>query len=132
MMKIVGEMRKRMDTRDCGNEIYVERQLREPGFTMKQEHVHAYHEIFYLKTGSCSYYLNGNQYQLSEGDMFVVNPGDTHGTAYEGKDLSERIVIHWNTCRIPENFSGGVLSSCFIKGSSLVRLFWKKGREKGR
>lgn len=126
-----GSNEDNMEGRNDINEIYVERQLREPGFVMKQEHVHAYYEIFYLKTGSCVYYLNGQRYQLGEGDMFLVNAGDTHGTVYEGENISERIVIHWNQEFLPKNFSGGGTPQLFYKReqSGKVVLEKKEGKK---
>jgi len=73
--------------------IYIEKQVRGPSFTMDYEHFHSYCEIFYLKTGSCIYTVNGVQYHLSSGDLFIVAPGDSHSTRYEGLIPCERIIV---------------------------------------
>ena len=56
-------------------DVYVERALHGPVFRMSYEHTHTYCEIFYLKSGTCTY---------------TVNP---HSTRYEGKTSCERIIV---------------------------------------
>lgn len=73
-----------MYTEENNDGIYIERQVRVPGFSMHYEHFHNYMEIFYLKTGSCIYSVNNHLYHLTAGDVFLVAPGDSHSTSYEG------------------------------------------------
>lgn len=74
--------------------IYVERQIRIPSFKMGYEHFHSYYEIFYLKTGQCTYTVNKKKYHLSAGDIFIVAPGEAHSTYYEGAIPCERITVY--------------------------------------
>lgn len=85
--------------------IYIEKQLRVPTFTMTYEHFHNFTEIFYLKTGSCVYTVNNNLHHLSAGELFIVKPGDTHSTHYEGLVPCERIVIYCDLDSVPQQFS---------------------------
>ena len=39
-------------------DVYVERALHGPVFRMSYEHTHTYCEIFYLKSGTCTYTVN--------------------------------------------------------------------------
>ncbi len=78
--------------------IFVERAVRVPSFRMNYEHLHSYVEFFYLKTGCCTYYVNGKEFHLSPGDIFIAAPGESHCTKYEGEVLCERTVIY---CDLP-------------------------------
>lgn len=90
-----------MYTEENNDGIYIERQVRVPGFSMHYEHFHNYMEIFYLKTGSCIYSVNNHLYHLTAGDVFLVAPGDSHSTSYEGLVPCERTTVY---C-MPEVFS---------------------------
>lgn len=79
--------------------IYVEKQIRIPSFEMGYEHFHSYYEIYYLKSGLCTYTLNKNKYHLKPGDIFIVAPGESHSTYYEGSKPCERIAIY---CRLEQ------------------------------
>ena len=84
--------------------IYIEKQVRVPTFTMTYEHSHNFYEIFYLKTGSCVYTVNNNLHHLSAGELFIVTPGDTHATHYEGLVPCERIALYCDLDSLPEQF----------------------------
>ncbi|MCR5585533.1 MAG: AraC family transcriptional regulator [Lachnospiraceae bacterium] len=78
--------------------IFVERAVRVPSFRMNYEHLHSYVEFFCLKTGNCTYYVNGKEFHLAPGDIFIAAPGESHCTKYEGTVLCERTVIY---CDLP-------------------------------
>ena len=93
-----------MYTEENNEGIYVEKQVRVPSFSMTYEHIHSYCEFFYLKTGSCIYSENKNIYHLSAGDVFIVTPGDSHCTQYEGLIPCERIVIYCQLDILPQTY----------------------------
>ena len=74
-------------------DVYVERALHGPVFRMSYEHTHTYCEIFYLKSGTCTYTVNQGQWHLEAGDLFIVAAGDPHSTRYEGTTSCERIIV---------------------------------------
>ncbi len=74
-------------------DVYVERALHGPVFRMSYEHTHTYCEIFYLKSGTCTYTVNQGQWHLEAGDLFIVAAGAPHSTRYEGKTSCERIIV---------------------------------------
>lgn len=84
-----------MYTEQNNQGIFIERQVRIPSFTMSYEHFHAYYEIFYLKSGCCIYSVNNCLYHLNAGDIFIVAPGDSHLTRYEGEVACERTVVYY-------------------------------------
>ncbi|MDR2044633.1 MAG: AraC family transcriptional regulator [Clostridium sp.] len=90
------------DNADHG--IYIEKQVRVPTFTMSYEHFHPYLEIFYLQTGSCIYYVRNTLYHLTAGDIFIVAPGDSHCTQYEGLVACERIVVYCKPEAVSSHF----------------------------
>lgn len=93
-----------MYDQEVNNSIFVEKQIRVPTFSMTYEHSHGYCEIFYLKTGNCIYYVNGNTVNLSAGDFFVVPPEIAHYTRYEGLTPCERILVNCHLDTVPEDF----------------------------
>lgn len=60
---------------------------------MAYEHVHTYCELFYPRSGTCTYTVNKAQWHLEAGDIFIVAPGSPHSTRYEGKTSCERIIV---------------------------------------
>lgn len=85
-------------------EIYIDQQIRSAGYSMKYAHMHNYYEIFYLKSGNCTYCVNNKSYPLNAGELFFVIPGDTHYTTYEGASSCERIVINFVPEILPESY----------------------------
>ncbi|MCR5420798.1 MAG: AraC family transcriptional regulator [Lachnospiraceae bacterium] len=81
--------------------LYIEKQIRKPSFGMNYEHTHNYCEIYYLKSGSCTYTANSKKYHLTPGDLFIVRSGDPHSSSYNGVTPSERIVIACNPDLLP-------------------------------
>jgi len=102
------------------NFVYVEKKTRIPSFEMGYEHIHSYYEIYYLKSGKCTYTVNKKKYHLESGDIFIVAPGDSHGTYYEGSKPCERIVVY---CRL-EQF----IPSFWENHQSLKENFHKTSR----
>lgn len=93
-----------MYTEDDNLGIFVEKQIRRPTFVMTFEHTHEYIEIFYLRSGVCYYSVNGNDFHLLAGELFIVPPGVSHCTRYEGKVDCERVVIYIEPALIPQHF----------------------------
>lgn len=99
-------------------DVYVERALHGPVFRMSYEHTHTYCEIFYLKSGTCTYTVNQGQWHLEAGDLFIVAAGDPHSTRYEGKTSCERIV-----CSKLLSFFKAILASLSIVKSTSIFFF---------
>ena len=109
--------------------IFVERAVRVPSFQMNYEHLHSYVEFFYLKTGNCTYYVNGKEFHLSAGDLFVAAPGESHCTKYEGTVLCERTVIYCDLPILGEEYISShreLMQKLSVSGKVVVV---KKGRE---
>lgn len=117
-----------MYTEKNNDGIYIEKQVRVPTFTMTYEHSHDFCEIFYLRTGSCIYSVNNSIYHLAAGDLFIVTPGDTHCTRYEGLVPCERIVVYFNPDVLPDSYwqSHPEINSGLSRSGKVVLA--KKGR----
>ncbi len=83
---------------------YLETQIRVPSFAMSYEHSHNYYEIFYLRSGACTYMINNSYFNLEAGDVMLIIPGDRHATRYEGRENSERIILSCRQESLPEMF----------------------------
>lgn len=94
-----------MYTEENNHGIFIEKQVRHPTFVMTYEHIHDYIEIFYLKSGVCNYSVNGKEFNLLPGELFIVPPGVSHCTRYEGTVNCERVLISINPSLIPKSFS---------------------------
>lgn len=94
-----------MYTEEYNHGIYIEKQIRRPTFVMTYEHTHEYIEIFYLKSGACYYSVNGNEFHLLAGELFIVPPGVSHCTRYEGPVNCERVLISINPALVPDSFA---------------------------
>ncbi len=94
----------KMHDTDNDEGIFIEKQIRVPNFYMTYEHVHEFLEIFYLKTGVCTYTVNNVAYHLSAGDLFIVAPGDRHCTRYAGVVPCERYVVYCRPEALPEKY----------------------------
>lgn len=76
-------------------EIIIDKSIRTAGFRMKQDHAHACCELYYLKSGSCTFQIEGVFYHLSAGEMMIVAPNERHNTNYTRKSVCERILINY-------------------------------------
>ncbi|MBQ7636635.1 MAG: helix-turn-helix domain-containing protein [Lachnospiraceae bacterium] len=116
-----------LDRNNAG--IFIERAVRVPSFRMNYEHMHSYVEFFYLKTGSCTYYVNGKEFHLSPGDIFIAAPGESHCTKYEGTVLCERTVIYCDLPVLGNEYLTSHTDLIDKLGSSGKILVVKKGLE---
>ncbi len=110
--------------------IFIERAVRVPSFRMNYEHLHSYVEFFCLKTGSCTYFVNGKEFHLSAGDIFIAAPGESHCTKYEGDVMCERTVIYIDLPVLGEEYLSShseLIDKFAVSGKILVV---KKGMEK--
>lgn len=87
-------------------DVYVERAVHGPVFHMTYEHTHTYCEIFYLKSGTCTYTVNQSQWHLEAGDLFIVAAGDSHSTRYGGETSCERIIVFCKPDALPRMMHG--------------------------
>lgn len=59
-------------------------------------HAHEWLEILYCISGKGHYQVEGVQYPLQPGDIFILRPGEMHKIAIDPDTAYERIVIHFS------------------------------------
>ncbi len=58
-------------------------------------HAHEWLEILYVISGSGTYMVEGHQYPMSAGDIFILRPAEMHNLQIDQDKPYERIVIHF-------------------------------------
>ena len=62
--------------------IHADSQLKEAGFVMPAPHCHPHCELFYIESGCSSFFVDGDMYDLHEGDFMLLPPQIFHYTRY--------------------------------------------------
>lgn len=60
---------------------------------IRPEHIHNYHEIYYLASGKARHFVDGDIIDINVGEMVFVHKGLIHATAYNIGEYSNRITI---------------------------------------
>ena len=79
-------------------------------------HAHEWLEVLYFISGSGTYLVEGHQYPLHPGDVFILRPAEMHKLDIHPDEPYERIVIH---------FSPALLQALDPEGS-LLRPFYDR------
>ena len=56
-------------------------------------HFHNHYEIMYFINGDAYYMVEGNNYELSEGDLLITNPRELHCPVFKSKKPYQRTII---------------------------------------
>jgi len=64
-------------------------------------HAHEWMEVLYCISGQGYYQVEGVQYPLEPGDIFILRPGEMHKIIIDSSVPYERIVIHFSPSIIP-------------------------------
>lgn len=59
-------------------------------------HAHEWMEILYFISGKGTYLVEGHQYPLHPGDVFILRPAEMHKLDIDASEPYERIVIHFS------------------------------------
>ena len=65
-------------------------------YNMPSAHFHNYHELYFLISGKTKYFINGEIFMLSAGDIIFVPNRKFHQTDYPDPDNIERVIITFN------------------------------------
>jgi len=83
-----------------GGPFCVEYVRRSGHYTMGNNHMHPYYEMYYLLSGERSYFIKDRPYVIRKGDLVLIDRYDIHKTTDLGIPDHERIVIYFD-----ENFA---------------------------
>ncbi len=79
------------------NEIYSHHSIDQgPDESRFVMHAHEWFEILYIISGSGTYMVEGNQYPMDAGDIFILRPAEMHKLQIETDSNYERMVIHFS------------------------------------
>lgn len=84
------------------NIIWVKKRKLFASYSMSSSHCHEYNEIFYLKSGECSLFMQHTIYRLKPGDLAIIPTGTIHKTTYLSNCEHERIVLDFKDEHIKE------------------------------
>ncbi len=82
--------------------IWVQKRNLVASYSMSSSHLHKYNEIFYLKSGECSLFMQNTIYKLKSGDMAIIPEGTMHKTTYLSNCEHERIVLDFKDKHIKD------------------------------
>ncbi len=77
-------------------------------------HYHDFHKILYFESGSVSYYVEGENYQLQPDDIVLVPAGEVHRPVIHGNTPYHRLVLYISPAFFTHYQDRGIdLSGCF-------------------
>ncbi|MDD6380689.1 MAG: AraC family transcriptional regulator [Lachnospiraceae bacterium] len=62
--------------------VYINSLSRSPSYNMAENHFHHYYECFYVRQGSCRFFVNDSLCDLEARDMLIIPPGTVHFNKY--------------------------------------------------
>ncbi|MFD1953896.1 AraC family transcriptional regulator [Paenibacillus thailandensis] len=100
----------------------IQRMYRKGISAMRRPHTHDFYEIYYLLEGERVYFMNGNVYTVSKGEMMFINPDDLHSTASSAEVPEfERILLNFSH-RFVEEGDKQIAALLPLDDSRLIRL----------
>ena len=62
--------------------IYTNERTRKTEYEMVENHFHYYYEIYYVKHGTCRFFISDSLYDLHSGDFLIIPPKEVHFNRY--------------------------------------------------
>jgi AraC-like DNA-binding protein/uncharacterized cupin superfamily protein len=84
-------------------------------YSVSTQHYHPHYEIYYMKEGSCRYFIDDRSYNVEAGDVIFIPKGIIHRTNYT-TDLHSRLLLNFTEDYIPDE-----ILSLFPEGRYLYR-----------
>lgn len=85
-------------------------------YNMPNAHVHPVYEIYYLISGSRKFFIESDIYNISKGDLVLIDKNAMHRTTYSSDKLNERAFVLFDDRHIAdflEEFGKEELEQCF-------------------
>lgn len=79
---------------------------------MRMHHYHNYYELYFLREGSCSYFIDDKSYDIKAGDLVLIPSGVIHKTKYDG--VYTRKLINFSRHYIPKSAIPAVSSITYV------------------
>ena len=103
-----------MPTRDSRGFGFYFDSARDRRISKGTQHYHSSFEIYYLKSGACSYFIDKKSYEIKAGDLVLIPEGVIHKTMYNGTPHTRQL-INCSSSYIP--------TSVFPKLPSMLYLY---------
>lgn len=79
-----------------------------------QSHYHDFHKLLYFESGSVSYYVEGETYQLQPGDLVFVPAGEVHRPVIHNLAPYHRLILYLSPAFFEQYKNRGIdLTYCF-------------------
>ena len=91
-------------------------------YKMPEPHFHNHHELYFLTSGKTKYFVNGEIFMLSPGDLIFIPKGDFHQTNYPDPENIERVTMTFNDEFLGEQFKSYTDNSHTVKLSDSYKL----------
>ncbi len=114
------------------NDLYFHKAVREIG-SCGTRHYHSTFEVYYMKEGSCNYFIDNKSYEVHGGDVILIPEGVIHKTIY-GKEMHTRWLINVTADMIPKGVIPLIPSMIYLYRNpaiipELERIYNKIGEE---
>lgn len=96
-----------------------------------EEHFHTDFELIYYIHGNAVFYLEQNQFEMTERQLFLIFPGEHHYIDVHEGTYYERIVIHFSEKILPESLKSHLhdLNHIYdIRNTELEKIFFGTDR----
>ncbi|MBR3875539.1 MAG: helix-turn-helix transcriptional regulator [Clostridia bacterium] len=102
-------------------------------YSESTQHYHPHFEIYYMKDGSCRYFIDDRSFDVEAGDVIFIPKGIIHRTNYTTASHS-RLLINFTDEFIPQNVIENLMESRYLYRSreiakNIEELFNKIERE---
>ncbi len=106
---------------------------REPNLKSVNIHHHDFYEIYFFLGGNVEYFVDGEKFKLSKGDLLLINPMQLHQPITNQGSVYERIVLWIDRNYLAKLSTYEDLSFCFNQTSSnSVNILHSKAIMHGR
>lgn len=102
-------------------------------YSESTQHYHPHYEIYYMKDGSCRYFIDDRAFEVEAGDVIFIPKGIIHRTNYTTASHS-RLLINFTEEYIPEDVMKNISNARYLYRSreiarGIEELFNKIDRE---
>ena len=104
-----------MQNKDFETKFYfhADEKIRHDGTYRIEPHCHNLFEIYFMTEGQCRYFIDGNTYQLSPGDLVLIPEGVIHNSEYSDS-IHSRLLINCSSDIIPEEIINELPSLLYL------------------
>ena len=85
------------------------------------KHDHSLFEIYYMKNGSCRYFIDNNSYLVESGDIVLIPSGIIHNTQYSDCSYS-RYLVNCSKYFIPNSVLKSISNFKYVYYNENIKL----------